>query len=755
MKAFICLMAFSAYVAVYGQQFDGYTFPYEILGLSDSCLAAVNVTVSSCPAWLARYTGIDGGSVDTLLSEQLGQLCDSSCQKDLSSLRTSISGACKEPTDVMMPNDIAYPPTFLADRFLYAASLSCLKDSSTAQYCDLKVAGWADQENYTDTQLCSYCQLKVQQLQLASPFGYREVFADSFANITAHCSATGYGYATPTQYALNATTSAPATPTCTGSPYTVQDGDTCIGVSGSNGMSTYNLITSNALSVSCADSLAAGTSLCLEKTCSTYQLQYGDTCDSLSAEWNVTFAQLRAWNPMINVGCSNLASWRGWYLCSSSPSPTVTINPGNAVTTVAPVPTDAQPQSNTRCGTWYYVLADETCQAISLKFGISLNDFYFLNPQVDTGCSNLWANTSYCVAAVGNVATYSGYVVTTSATTFTKPPSSTIFVPSPVATPPLNAQASGTISGCFLYENAFNATVANQSLDDANSCQNWAQLAEVSVDNLREWNPSLSAGECVLKTGLSYCVRVNETIPSVTYPHDYCIRPDATRIPDGTAQPSDCKCYTQFREIDKKNFNCSMVPDLLGMTVKDLVSLNPWIGSDCDAGIWSHLNSEGYVQLCVESGSTGPSTTPTSPGSSTPTSGTPTTPTYAPPAETQPGAPVDCMIWHKVVDGDGCWSIADHYAITTDEFYKLNPGVGTDCGALWLGYAVCVGKDLEVQTGVSSKCTRLHKVVSGDGCWAISNEYGITLDEFYRLNPGVGTDCNALWLGYAVCVSEQ
>ncbi|KAI0540468.1 hypothetical protein GGR58DRAFT_130920 [Xylaria digitata] len=412
-----------------------------------------------------------------------------------------------------------------------------------------------------ERQICSYCQLRAQQIQLSSPFGYSEVYAESFANITADCGATGYSYATPTRYALNATASAPATPTCTGSPYTVQDGDTCISVSGSNGMSTYNLITGNALSAGCADFLATGTSLCLQRTCNIYQLQHRDRCDSLTADWNITFAQLQAWNPMINVGCSNLASWRGWYLCSSSLSPPVTINTGGAVTTVAPVPTNAQPQSNLNCDRWYYVLAGDICQTISLKFGISLDDFYFLNPQVDTSCHNLWANTSYCVATVGNIATYPGYVMTTSSTTFTKPASSTIFVPSPVATPPLNSRAPGTISDCFLYENAFTSIATNQSLEDANSCQNWAQLAKVSVDNLREWNPSLSADKCVLKTGLSYCVRLHETTPNVTFPYDYCVRPDKTRIPDGSIQPSNCQCYTQFREIDKSPLLTRRLPD--------------------------------------------------------------------------------------------------------------------------------------------------------------------------------------------------
>lgn len=45
---------------------------------------------------------------------------------------------------------------------------------------------------------------------------------------------------------------------------------------------------------------------------------------------------------------------RGWQWCSS-PSGTITVNAGNAVTTAAAVPTDAQPQTNTDCARWYFV----------------------------------------------------------------------------------------------------------------------------------------------------------------------------------------------------------------------------------------------------------------------------------------------------------------------------------------------------------------------------------------------------------------
>lgn len=47
------------------------------------------------------------------------------------------------------------------------------------------------------------------------------------------------------------------------------------------------------------------------------------------------------------------------------------------------------------------------------------------------------------------------------------------------------------------------------------------------------------------------------------------------------------------------NFNCSMAPDLFGITVAELTRLNPWIGSNCDTGVWSKLTPDGYEQVCI------------------------------------------------------------------------------------------------------------------------------------------------------------
>ena len=118
---------------------------------------------------------------------------------------------------------------------------------------------------------------------------------------------------------------------------------------------------------------------------------------------------------------------------------------------------------------------------------------------------------------VGNIETYSGYKAATAATIFTRPATATGFVPSPVQTAALQPKAPGTINDCYVYENAFDAASKLKNLSAANSCSNWARFASVTVEQLVEWNPSLSASNCVLQAGKSYCVQKWQT-PRKTLP---------------------------------------------------------------------------------------------------------------------------------------------------------------------------------------------------------------------------------------------
>ena len=92
----------------------------------------------------------------------------------------------------------------------------------------------------------------------------------------------------------------------------------------------------------------------------------------------------------------------------------------------------------------------------------------------------------------------------------------------------------------------------------------------------------------------------------------------------------------------------------------------------------------------TESLATPRSTATTTPGSST-SSATRASASAKVPSPTQPGAADDCSKWHYVEKGDGCYSIAEKYHLSLDDFYTWNSQVGEECSGLWLHYYVCVG----------------------------------------------------------------
>lgn len=198
------------------------------------------------------------------------------------------------------------------------ANIQFTHNRSTGQYCDSVVSSWLNKSssaNWTSAQNCSDCELGVQKLQLGSPFGYDEEGAATFASLTSSCNAGGYTYATPAPYALNATVPTPPARTCT-ERYTVKEEDTCVSISASTNVSTYGLISANGLDISCNLLPPAGSTICLPKKCTTYQLGFYDKCDDITDRAHITRSQLLAWNPMINDFCSNLDTWYGWNLCT-------------------------------------------------------------------------------------------------------------------------------------------------------------------------------------------------------------------------------------------------------------------------------------------------------------------------------------------------------------------------------------------------------------------------------------------------------
>ncbi|ETS88169.1 hypothetical protein PFICI_01997 [Pestalotiopsis fici W106-1] len=225
----------------------------------------------------------------------------------------------------------------------------------------------------------------------------------------------------------------------------------------------------------------------------------------------------------------------------------------------------------------------------------------------------------------------------------------------------------------------------------------------------------------------------------------------------------DCTFTVEAAEGD----TCSSLSDYWGITEAQFESYNP--GVDCSSTLTAGAD------YCIEwdDGQLPTSTTTSTTSSKTSTT---TTTTTAPsgPSPTQTGIASDCDAYYKVVSGDTCSGIVDHFGnFTLANFYVWNPAVGSDCSLLFLGYYYCVGTTSSgsvtttttattstttgppqpEQTGIISTCTSYYKVSSGDTCSAIVDSYGtFTLSDFLSWNPAVGSDCSKLFLGYYVCV---
>lgn len=126
---------------------------------------------------------------------------------------------------------------------------------------------------------------------------------------------------------------APATPTCSGSSYTIQTGDTCSSVSFSQGIDTAGLLAANNLGP-CSSFPQSG-SLCIPTAskCTVYTVQAGDTCGTIADAHSVLFSQIVSWNPMLNEDCGAIAGVVGMQICISTPgggwvnpSPTTTVS---------------------------------------------------------------------------------------------------------------------------------------------------------------------------------------------------------------------------------------------------------------------------------------------------------------------------------------------------------------------------------------------------------------------------------------------
>ncbi|KAI1380748.1 hypothetical protein F4677DRAFT_441082 [Hypoxylon crocopeplum] len=442
-------------------------------------------------------------------------------------------------------------------------------------------------------------------------------------------------------------------------------------------------------------------------TCSgsTYTLTAGDTCRSISQSQGIGTAWLLSDNNL-PAFCANF-------------------------------PTEGELCIQRTCRA-YTVQANDTCSSISKNNGISQVQLYTWNPVLGTLCNSIAKSEgdSICVSPPGDTDFPTAPVPTTSAPTST-----------PTVAPVPTNIANGTTTNCAKYYSVETGEYwpINQYPGHPDYIPPESSIPDMPYDNL----PKATFTPPAI-TGLP----TNAPLAEGT-------RKDCFVFANGENLAVDMELFPSFSSA------CQVLAVGWGVTLEQIANWNPSLvtnSSDC-----APAADYRYCMGAYDGASVSQTPAPTE------------TPSQYPIRE---GATEDCVEFEAVIAPMTCESVLNRNHITIEQFYQWNPSVGADCANLWLGYRYCVSTDLvptdvpsttasatptstsssppistspvapgPTQPGTVENCNAWHVVGDGDSCWAITEEYQITLDQFYAWNPAIQDDCNTnFWLDYAYCV---
>lgn len=762
--------------------FNNQTIPSN---LTTNCATALLTDVNQCPPTVASFA-----SGYYYPPSVLEEACTSACVTALQRYEDDVTKACAGQTwsayDEVDDASLALIPNVM--RFNH--DLVCLKDAD--RWCNVVAAaaavqadpgqspiGWdnAPPSGVEPSGPCDLCFIKNLQKQAGSPYYDGPQIRESsiYESKTSSCSVTDYPLTISTlPFSQPPVISSTPTPSpCSGKEYQIQSGDDCYKISKSQGIGTAWLLSDNSLTAYCANFPQNG-ALCIKNTCQIYTVQPADTCEVMAMSHNITIAQLKAWNPIINAGCHNLYKMNGTSICVSNPGVAYVTPPAmpplapSTAVSAAPVPTNAKDESNRQCGQWYNVEGGDYCNLVTLKYSISLSDFVFLNPSINENCTNLLLDISYCVAPVGDINTYSGrpgyHTPGPTGLPFTKV---TFTSTKPATTTPTSTQmafAEDTRDDCYQYFEASQMETDISGTSFRHQCDLAAAVYGVELSELLTWNPKLGndteAASCSFKPGVRYCGRFyfelppppSEVGPSLEFP-----------IREGY----DTNC-TEFSDVPK-DFTCDDVLIVFELTLAQFFKMNPAVGSTC-ANLWTEM------AYCIRSPNAPAPVTSSKPTTViTPSS----TSALGPSAPTHSGQPSNCVRWHIVVDGDNCSNLADKYFITLAQFFAWNPAVSKDClGNFWLGSAYCIGTSDSITVSRSAappsptptafvipspnqpnnavdNCNKVAQAQEGDWCSLFAERNGISSTQLYAWNAALdnGNGCGtSFWKDYWYCV---
>ncbi|KAG9799438.1 Six-hairpin glycosidase, partial [Aureobasidium melanogenum] len=309
--------------------------------------------------------------------------------------------------------------------------------------------------------------------------------------------------------------------------------------------------------------------------------------------------------------------WAGYCKYSDGRCETFDRRQAIPASTAASVPTDVATGTNHRCGQFYRAVPGDYCNMLLIKFSISLDDFVFLNPAINANCTNLYAQESYCVRAVGDINTYSGKfgAITATATIasvdtpFADLPSATDITTVTSATSSALPLANGTRQDCESY---FDGTIFQVDVSFWDSiCQLAAVSFDVDLNSFGTWNQGLNVTSplCAFQSGVQYCARLYLGDPVEADNNGKSSQSDLP-IRDGTSvnctffadvvDGDTCQSHKQYQkrvkcdnsaiEHDRGSFTFGADSNRTTFRLHTMVystgSWNPAVSTDCSSGFW-------------------------------------------------------------------------------------------------------------------------------------------------------------------------
>jgi LysM repeat protein len=276
------------------------------------------------------------------------------------------------------------------------------------------------------------------------------------------------------------------------------------------------------------------------------------------------------------------------------------------------------------------------------------------------------------------------------------------------------------------------------------TCASIASAHGITEERFAEWNTGVGGTACTgLWQKVYVCVSIVGHTPTPTDPGNGIETP----MPTQPGMVDNCDEFYMVVSGD----TCTAIASKHGITEEQFRTWNTGVGSDC-SGIW--LNTYTCVSII------GHTPTPTDPGNGIET-----------PMPTQPGMVDNCDEFYMVVSGDTCDSITSRKGISKDQLTTWNTGIGSDCKGLWLNTYACISivghtptptdpgngiqTPLPIQSGMVDNCNKFHFVATNQNCDNIAAIYGISVSDFYRWNPAVGSSCSSLWSSTYACVGVK